>query len=137
MESKEQFDNNLNFPKVLFFHINRILQSPTPEQRIDNIELLEDALFPYLDLEYKESIGNHGEEMRYVALLDPFMPGKGEMMGQKRTELARKKFRALMALAERKNLLLEKQSDSEEWNLPEEDGNADTTANVAEVPVID
>jgi hypothetical protein len=110
--TEDKYDNDINFAKVLFLHINRILMSVDDSMRfISNIEILEDCLFTYKDDKYTADLGGKVERKDAVKALDPMFKPKGNMMAQVELEGARMKFRALMGLAERKGLLLEKEDE--------------------------
>jgi len=125
---KEQFDSDINFPKVLFLHINRTAQSIiNPDLYIGNIEVLEILLSPYLDGDYEDEMAKTTIKSSAIATLDPLMKGKKDMARQNQLNKAAHKFRALMGAAEKKGLLLEKTSRDEVWEIPEEEEDEETT----------
>lgn len=111
----DKFDSDINFPKVLFLHINRTLQSiPNSDLLLGNIEGLEILLSAYLDENYENEVAMVTVKTDAIAALDPLMKGKKDLMRQNEINKGLHKFRALMRLAERKGLLLEKVG---EWEI--------------------
>lgn len=104
----EQLEGNLDFGKVIFLHINRILMYAATDSNafIVSIEALEDSLYTYKDENYTKDLKAPMDSYNFISGLDPLHPQKGQLMGDSRLQLARQKFRALMGLANRKNLLL-------------------------------
>lgn len=115
-KKEEEVKGELNFSKVLFLQLNRLLQSSVgyADGFIAGVESLEDTLSPYFDEEYKELIAEATEEFSFYVGLDPLTPNRAGLISAQRMALARKKLRFLMALANRKNLLLEKTG---EWEI--------------------
>lgn len=108
----ERFDNELNFSKILFLHINRTLISAIQSTLfIVNVEAFEGVLCPYIDDEYETRLKAEMNAYKYFTFLDPMLRERDAMIDRKRLELAWQKFRALMSLAERKGLLLEKKGE--------------------------
>lgn len=101
MADKREFDKDINYPKVLFRHIDRILTTTVAGDRpfISGVEGLQDALSPFLDDAEIE------------------IPAEGDTSGL----VARKKLRAAMKKMDEKGLLIDKVSDDETWTLPEDE----------------
>jgi hypothetical protein len=106
----DEFSKNINFAKVLFLHINRILMSQDNNQFIASISLLESALCPYIDYDYTIEVSGCSDGVDSVKNLDPTVRKK-YMLQQEEMNSANIKFRALMKLAERNHLLLEKEGE--------------------------
>lgn len=124
----EKYDSEINFSKVLFLHINRILMAADDELKvIPYINAFEHVLSPYFDDEYQDNIKIAINNFKSTALLDPLMPNRNQLVNESRISLCWIKFRALMALAERKNLLLEKTSREEVWEIPKEEKDVKNT----------
>jgi len=111
----------MNFSKILFLHINRILTvaATDADMYIASVEAFSDVLYPY----HK----NNGLELgdakkKYDAVMNLANEYKGKKMALKDAErnLARAKFRALMVIAETKNLLLTRVSRDEVWEIEDE-----------------
>jgi len=97
---------DLNFPRILFFHINRILQMAGIDRMmfISYIDVFEDVLTPYLDAVYTDKIEKHRQTLlTKMELNSPF--GLDDELSQK-VLFSRAKFRELMTVAQEKNLLL-------------------------------
>lgn len=123
----DKFAKEINFNKVLFFHMNRTAMSQQQSEMDANVDIFESLLFPYIDDKYKTEKVKADKKLK-----------NAQMIGNETAEAdyTKTKFRALMALAERKNLLLEKTDRDEEWNLEEENA-TDTTEDVAEAAPAD
>ena len=98
----DKFDSGLNFSKVLFLHINRVAMSNTQDMMDAGVDMLESLLCPYEDADYKKSLETASKNLK-----------NGQMMAQKNAaaDYTRLKFRELMQLAERRNLLLDKEGE--------------------------
>ena len=126
----DKFDSDINFPKVLFLHINRTLQSiSNPDLYLANIEGLEIILSPYLDGDYENEMVKTTIKTSAIASLDPLMKSKKDMARRNEINKGSHKFRALMGAAEKKGLLLEKTSRDEIWEIPEEEEDEEETSN--------
>jgi hypothetical protein len=135
--TEDKFSKDINFNKVVFLHVNRILMCIGDfDLFCSAIEGLEDVLSPYFDDRYYEDLDGKRDGIRSLEQLDPSIRAKKNMIASEVMRVQRLKFRALMKLAERKNLLLEKTSDEEEWNLVEENV-TNTGADVEETAAID
>lgn len=110
----DKYDSDINFSKVLFLHINRILMMQEDNLFISSVGLFEDALSPYLDDLYYDDLDGVRDGVVSVSNLDPSIKGKKNLLATEEMKLARLKFRALMKLAERKDLLLEKRAYGED-----------------------
>jgi len=111
----EKFDSDINFPKVLFLHINRTAQSIiNPDLYMGNIEVLEILTSPYLDGDYEDGLAKTTIKTSAIATLDPLMKSKKDLARQNEINKASHKFRALMIVLEKKGLLLEKVG---EWEI--------------------
>ncbi len=105
----KEFDSDINFPKLLFLHINRVLQAINePVSYMSAIEALEDALFPYLDKEYTDMLVEYETDIVEAEREDSHNKDKQGRIQLAKVELARAKFRGLMQTADRKGLLLDK-----------------------------
>jgi len=104
----ESLSADINFPKVLFLHLNRISQSQNNDIFIANVEMLESLLCPYVDDEYFKDLKIPDKEFKNVMALDTSTSGRDELVTTKKFTLTQEKFRALMRLANRRNLLIEK-----------------------------
>ncbi len=104
---------DMNFPKILFFHINRILQISGLDRRmfISYVDVFEDVLTPYLDGDYTDRVEKHRQSMlKEMEEASPF--AGGEPLDNK-VLFSRAKFRELMSVAQEKNLLLQEDSIGE------------------------
>lgn len=104
----ERLSADIDFPKVLFLHINRVAQSPSDETFSANVEMLESLLCPYFDMEYYVDLKIPEKEYRNIQSLDHATHGREQMLAQKHSVVTRDRFRALMKLANRRNLLIQK-----------------------------
>ncbi len=107
----KEFDSDINFPKLLFLHINRIMQSINePTAYISAIEALEDVLTPYIEdsSDYETEVKKEEKTVEEANQEDGLKKDKGAKMLEAKVNLARSKFRGLMRIAEKKGLLLEK-----------------------------
>src|SRR3990172_5976855 len=107
----ERLSADIDFPKVLFLHINRVAQSQNDDAFAANVEMLESLLYPYEDSEYNSDLKIPQQEMRNMSNLDGATHGKEDMLSQRHAILMRQKFRALMKLAHRRNLLIQRQGE--------------------------
>ena len=104
----ERLSADINFPKVLFLHINRVAQSANEDVFAANVDMLESLLYPYIDDDYQEALKNPHAGMINILNLDGSTYGKEGMVNRGKEEFIREKFRALMVLAQRRNLLIQK-----------------------------
>lgn len=122
----DQFAKDINYQKLIFLHLNRtgisIIEAPL---FIANVEFMEILMSPYMDDDYKADMKSKQQKASAIATLDPLMQ-KDDMAQQAAIKKAVHNLRCLMSLAERKGLLLEKVDADEEWDLPEDDDNANT-----------
>ena len=108
----------MNFSKILFLHINRILTfaGVDTDMYIAAVEAFDDVLSPYHNgLDVKEAKDKYDK----VIGTDDAYKGKKPMLKDAERNLARAKFKALMKVAETKNLLLTKTDRDEVWELGE------------------
>lgn len=127
MAQKDAFAKDINFPKVLFLHVNRVLMCIGQDDLyLAAVEGLEDVLSPYFDKEYYKALDGYRKGLDSMTHLDPMLGGKKQMIAKEENKVTRIKFRALMSLAERKNLLIERTDREEVWSLDENDTEIDT-----------
>ena len=98
--SKERLDSDINYSKVLFLHINRTAMSDSQPIMDINVKILETLLVAWLDKEYNEEI----EKAKQTINNEKAM-GKEDGF----SDFTHNKFQSLIKLAERKNLLLDKE----------------------------
>ena len=125
----ERLSADIDFPKVLFLHINRVAQSPSNDMFAANVEMLESLLCHYVDEEYFVDIKTPDREFRSVLALDGSTHGKDDMIAAKKMFLIQEKFRALMRLANRRNLLIQRTDRDEVWELGEDNDTESETTN--------
>ena len=102
----------INFNKVLFLHINRTAQSVVNiDIYMAYIEVLDILLSPYQDDDYQKDLARTASVSSAIASMDGMCKTKGDMTRQNQINNATHKFRALMCLAEKKNLLLGKEGE--------------------------
>jgi len=105
----------MNFSKILFLHINRILTvaATDADMYIASVEAFSDVLYPY---HQNNGLDLHNAQENYDAVMNLAEEYKGKKLALKEAErnLARAKFKALMVLAEEKGLLLEVEG---EWTI--------------------
>ena len=115
--------------------MNRIASATTPEGRNDGIDIFEILLSPYLDTKYEDNMKPSFDAIMKVKGLDPSMKGREEQIQAATAAMMKAKFRELMGVAERKNLLLEKTDRDEEWNL--DDSESECTENDNDMEIQD
>jgi len=109
----------MNFSKILFLHINRILTfaGVDADMYIAAVEAFDDVLSPYHNgLEVGDAQDKYDA---VIATADEYKGKKPELKATERN-LARAKFKALMKVAETKNLLLVRVDRQEKWELEDE-----------------
>jgi len=99
-------EGDMNFSKILFLHINRILTfaGVDADMYIAAVEAFDDVLSPYhngLDVKIAK------DKYDTVMDLNNEFKGKKQMLKEVERGLARAKFKALMKVAESKGLLIE------------------------------
>lgn len=119
----------LNFPKVLSFHLNRILASKDDFEHKFNIEKFEDVLSEFFDNEGKNR-AKEIEDSRVLMILDHNKEIKlGRIPNPSKREIdhtiVRMKIRNIMAVINRKGWLMGKVDRSEVWELEEDDAKTD------------
>lgn len=101
-EELERFKDELDYRYVLTMQIRRVIESSlNAREYITNVETLTDLLLPYIDDEAKKEIEMCDKEFKeeYDSM---FMSKDYEWL----KPIARKKFRVLIRLMDRKGLLL-------------------------------
>lgn len=103
----DKFDSDINFNKVLFMHLNRIAMSETSDQMNSRVDIYESLLCPYIDEDYENEL----KPIKTTFEHDCKMAQQTHKADPNNDALVKATFRALMKLAERKNLLLEKEGE--------------------------
>jgi len=106
-EQGEQLKGELDFEKILFLHINRVLQAIyEPVIYMSAVEAFEDVLFPYIDDNYELQIAESELSVIEAGKLDKQNRARESLINDAKVKLSRQKFRQLMNLAKKKGLLL-------------------------------
>lgn len=100
--------SEINFPKVLFRHLDRIAMSNTTSEYQVRVSRLEDLLFPYFDDEYYDDMKKPVTEYDNAVAICT-ITHKNDMVEKKQAMMVKAMLRALMSLAKRKALLIEEQ----------------------------
>lgn len=100
--------------------------SPTQTDMDASVDIFESLLFPYIinDEKYEKAIGEARKRLKNGLLNN---------IDTAQADFTKEKFRALMCLAERKNLLLDKIDRDEEWNLDDSESECTETDNDMEI----
>ena len=107
IEQIEQLKGELDFEKILFLHINRVLQAIyEPDIYMSAVEAFEDVLFPYIDKNYEKSLQDKEMSILDIEKLDTQNRSREGLINNAKIQLSRQKFRQLMMLAKKKGLLL-------------------------------
>lgn len=101
--TKDQFAKDINFNKVLFLHMNRVAMSDSQTAMDANVDIMESLLCPYFDEDYVNEITTAKKALKNSLMTN---------VSSGQSEFTKERFRALMRLAERKNLLLTKEADA-------------------------
>ena len=112
----------MDFSKVIFLLLVKIHNAAgvDTDQYIALVEAFSDTMFPY-HMDNGLELGDEQKKYDRIDKLDDADKEKPMMMKEASKNLARAKFRALMRLAEEKNLLLTRVSRDEVWELDDED----------------
>jgi len=106
-EQVEQLKGELDFEKILFLHINRVLQAIyEPVIYMSAVEAFEDVLFPYIDNGYEKELEESELSIIDAQKLDKQNRSREALINDAKIQLSRQKFRQLMNLAKKKGLLL-------------------------------
>lgn len=111
--SKDSFAKDINFNKVLFLHMNRVAMSDTQNAMDTNVDVLESLLYPYRDDEYKDNMKKAKQTLQNQQMVG---------FAGAEADFTKTKFRELMQLAERNNLLLTKEAYGYDEEEKEDDG---------------
>ena len=107
IEQVEQLKGELDFEKILFLHINRVLQAIyDPDIYMSAVEAFEDVLSPYIDKNYENNLRENELSILDAEKLDIQNRSRDGLINDAKIQLSRQKFRKLMMLAKKKGLLL-------------------------------
>ena len=109
----EKHDQDINFAKVLFRHLDRIGQAKTPFEREDGILHFEILLCPYVDDEYEKDLVAPLRAFKNAETLAKATHNE-DGVETSRAKLINNQFRALMKLAKRNKLLIEESDYGED-----------------------
>jgi len=106
-QKDDEFKGDISFPKLLFLHINRILQNLNDEQAfISNIEGLEYVLTPFIDDTYRKSFDKINKRMK-LSNKDVDLKKRDAELNTLTLLLAKTKFTGLMRIMNDRKLLLQ------------------------------
>lgn len=118
--AQQQFAKDINFQKVVFLHINRILGTNDNASFIRLVKLMELLFSPYIDDDYLKGVDSSTNSLSNVSRLDSASKERVVMIEAAQLELSETKFSELMVLAERNDLLLGKEAEGVDPQYVEE-----------------
>jgi hypothetical protein len=96
-------------------------QSKSPDEWIQNIETLDDLTCSRQDKEYRDDLKGASNQLKSLVNLDALVSGKEGKVEIKMHDIARKKYRALISLADRRGWLIEENAHGEDEDDTEYD----------------